>query len=343
MKRVFFGSSDPGGANVIAAVVRRLPEGAPYRLFTDRHGYRVTSVENRYEVVDDPADIADEIERDRPDVVFTATSLASGVERTMISAASRRGIRCAAVIDHWTNFARRFVDGGGAALFPDAVFVPDETALQIAIAEGVPPRLLRVFGHPHFYDAQAYVPAGARDVFWQRLGVRADRPVIVFLSDSLTETAGGAAEAVREFGYTEMNILERVAAALGPSRDASFVIRPHPKERPEKFAAYRSDPRVSMLPDAPLWDLLGHADHVIGMFSSALVEAAALGKRALRVEIGAGDRNLLPVPRQMFFDRVTEDARLAPVLEAYLARPSCEQPKPAFSNAFLTVIPQWLS
>ena len=340
---MFFGSSDPGGANVIAAVLRRLPEGAQYRLFTDRHGYRVTSVENRYEVVDDPADIADEIERDRPDVVFTATSLASGVERTMISAARRRGIPCAAVIDHWTNFARRFVDESGAALFPDAVFVPDETALQIAIAEGVPPQLLRVFGHPHFVDARSYVPPGTRNSFWRGVGVRTERPVIVFLSDSLTETAGGAAEAVREFGYTEMDTLERVLTALGEAQNASLVIRPHPKERQEKFAAFRADPRVSVLADAPLWDLLGHADHVIGMFSSALVEAAALGKRALRVEIGAGDRNLLPVPRQMFFDRVTEADRLAPVLQAYLARPSCEQPEPAFSNAFLTVIPQWLS
>ena len=336
MKRVFFASSDPGGANVIAAVIRRLPEGAPYRLFTDAQGHRVPSLADRYELLDDAAA---PFRAQRPDVVFTATSLSSSVERSLLREASRLGIRSAAVIDHWTNFGARFETNGVREL-PDAIFVPDEIAAKMVVSEGLPADRVRVFGQPHFHDAASFRPASTRSAFWSALGVRHDRPVLVFLSDSLTETAGDDARARATFGYTEADVLDHVLRAIG-TRDLSIVVRPHPKERRGKFDALARDPRITVAPDAPLWEMLSHADHVVGMFTSALVEATALGRLPLRVEIGA-TRDLLPVPASLFFGRVTDANRLVPVLDRYLEREPHARPAALLPSSFDTVIREWL-
>src|SRR4051794_3927926 len=50
--------------------------------------------------------------------VLTGTGWASGLEHEARKLARERGLRCAAVIDHWVNYPDRFVRGG-IEILPD--------------------------------------------------------------------------------------------------------------------------------------------------------------------------------------------------------------------------------
>ena len=337
MKRIFFASSDPGGANVIAATIRRLPRGATYRLFTDQQGYRVPALAERYEVVD-LASVPNVFSAGRPDVVFTGTSITSDLELHFIREGSARGCRTAAVIDHWTNFSRRFRWPDGKRELPDVVLVPDSAASSMAAADGLPASRLRVYGQPHFTDAASFRPATTRGEFWRGSDVDPASKVVLFLSDALTETAGSEELAEAQFGYTESAICAHVLDALAGHPEVTVVVRPHPKERPGKFVASLNPPRMTLAPTAPLWETIAHSDHVIGMFSSAIVEAAALGKLPLRVEIGAGGRDFLPVPPGLYFARVVDRALLRPTMESFLVAPPVAKRPGLFAHDFESVI-----
>lgn len=341
MKRAFFASSDPGGANVIAAIARRMPDPSGYRVFTDPGGFRNADLEDRYEVVAGEADVAEIFVADQPDVVFTASSLVSDIELKMLREARRLGIPSAAVVDHWNDFANRFARGGDAE-FPDRVFVIDETAVEMAVEQGVPRDRVEEFGHPHFYDAQFYVPVKSRAVFWRELGVDPERQILLFVSDALTETAGGREGARQRFGYVETDILELLLAALEPDSSVSVVVRPHPKENRDKLERILGGSDVVVVRGAPLWELLAHSDFVTGMFSSALLEAVAMGKRPLRIEVGAGDRNFLPVPDRLFSGRVLEEAELSPGIRGYLSGAAHPGTAPFTADKFSRVIDEWL-
>lgn len=342
MKRIFFASSDPGGANVIAAVARRIPDSSRYRVFTDPGGFNATSLEGRYEVVPPTDSVGSIFAADPPDVVFTATSLVSDIELKLLREARSRGIPAAAAVDHWNDFARRFARGGGSPEFPNKVFVIDETAVDMAVQQGVPREKLEEFGHPHFYDAQFYVPPGSRADFWRRLGIDPDQRVLLFVSDALTETAGSREGALRKFGYVETDILRMLLRDLDADQRVAVVVKPHPKEEHDKFERLPGGSGVVVVRNAPLWELLAHSDFVAGMFSSALLEAVAIGKRPLRIEVGAGGRNFLPVPDRLFAGRVLEEGELRPAVRGYLSGAAHSGPAPFTAEKFSRVIDEWL-
>lgn len=341
MKRIFFASSDPGGANVIAATIRRLSEPTPYRLFTDAHGHRVSGLADRYEVIE-PAAVSGLISAERPDIVFTGTSLVSALELHFLKEGAAHGSRTAAVVDHWTNFSRRFQWPDGTLELPEIILVPDRVALSMAAGDGLPVERLRIFGHPHFADAAMFTPTSAREDFWRGSGVDPSSSILLFLSDALSETAGDEARAKAQFGYSELSILACLIEALSGHPEVRLVIRPHPKERAGKFERFLTQ-CVALAPSAPLWETIAQSDHVVGMFSSALVEAAAVGRLPLRVEIGAGARNFLPIPREAYFERVLEQGQLAPALDRLLAAPASRVRTNFLGREFESMLPKLLA
>jgi hypothetical protein len=56
------------------------------------------------------------------------------------------------------------------------------------------------------------------------------------------------------------------------------------------------------------------------MFTAALLQAVVLGKRPLRIELGARDDNL-PIPAYAYFERVLEQADLDLAMERWLNAP----------------------
>ena len=65
--------------------------------------------------------------------LITGTGWASCLEHDARELARERGIRSIAVIDHWTNYADRFIRNGKQVL-PDEIWVSDPYAAEIAQA-----------------------------------------------------------------------------------------------------------------------------------------------------------------------------------------------------------------
>ena len=64
-------------------------------------------------------------------MLISGTGWASDIEHQARRLARSRGVRSVAVIDHWVNYAERFVRNG-ETVWPDEFWVTDEYALEIA-------------------------------------------------------------------------------------------------------------------------------------------------------------------------------------------------------------------
>ena len=65
------------------------------------------------------------------ELLVTGTGWGSDIEHEARSLAKSRGIRSVAVIDHWVNYAERFVRHG-ETVWPDEFWVTDDYAMEIA-------------------------------------------------------------------------------------------------------------------------------------------------------------------------------------------------------------------
>lgn len=309
-------STDPGAANELAAIGR----------FVRRHYSEVL-------VREVP------IKELTPDLMGSAivcgTSATAKAQVGVYAQAAKAGIPVFAVVDHWTNMKSRF-DAEDEPSFPDEVWVNDSEARDLAFEAGLPAKRVRIFGNPYLYEAARYMPSARlkKSDFWAALKLDGLNPyarTFLFLSDNLIESEGSEAAAIRKYGFSQASILGEILKALprAASTELNILVKLHPKEdRRSLVTVVPKGMRIQWIqgeawtgPD--LWPLIHHSDFQAGMFTGALLEAALLGKRPLRVELGAKDTSrLLPAPMSKkgagVWDYVTDSKLLSAALAAYL-------------------------
>ena len=151
----------------------------------------------------------------------------------------------------------------------------------------------------------------------------AESPTLVFLGE---RSGGLAAEwMVRGPEYklagrgsddrrTNIVLEEVLDAAKILSSRPYFVLRLHPKNDPQEFAAYFAEiDQVSR--DEPALDIVYAADAVVGLSTILLCEAAFLGRPVLSVLPRASEREWLLAPPQCTLPCVWERAALIPALK----------------------------
>lgn len=186
-----------------------------------------------------------------------------------------------AFIDYGLNVARRFRDAGGAVSRPDFVYVPDPACLDDLTGIVAPERVELI---PDLVvwvarrDLAAAAPGAARlREIWQK---GRQRPILLFVSENVAELAALG----KPSAYSEFDSLDRLLACLRGEveiagierRDWLLVIRPHPKEEAEKFAAYGGEALVNR--EGSSAEAILAADLVVGMRSTLLREAADAGR-----------------------------------------------------------------
>lgn len=203
--------------------------------------------------------------------LLSGTGWASDLEHEARRAARARGLRSAAVIDHWTNYPQRF-ERGGERVLPDEVWVADADAAGLARASfpGLPVRQ-----QPNLYlQAQA---AAVR---------RAERPLppvparVLYVLEPIRD-AWGALPQPGEFAA--LDYFAASLAALGLD-GASIRLRPHPSDPAQKYAAWlerHAALDVALDGHATLAEALAWADTVAGCQTYAMVVALAAGRRVL--------------------------------------------------------------
>jgi hypothetical protein len=172
---------------------------------------------------------------------------------------------------------------------------------------GYPAERIAVCGHPHYDRVKAAAEEFAnkdrrrlRDATFP--GATAESRVVVFVA----EISGGlnpqqyqksAAYTLRGWGTstgrTEI-VFEELLGALREIHPKPYlVLRLHPKNRPEEFAAYRSEIDLVSRGGSPL-DLIWAADFAVGLTSMLLLEAVILGRPTLSIVPREIEKGWLP-------------------------------------------------
>jgi hypothetical protein len=251
-------------------------------LRTERGIAWMTAVLKRCEqaIPSSPA-VDDFIEAFNPDVVVVSPLLSVGsMQPDYLKSAQSLGIPTMVAVASWDNLSSKSL----IRFLPDAVTVWNETQRREAVElHDVPPERVVVTGAQSFDPWFGWTP-GPRALFLTRVGLPLDRPFVLYVCSSLFASPITEAEFVRRW----IGAL-RSSAAAG-LREAAVLIRPHPKRNEEWSAAELSGlehvviwPRTGTMPvddqsKADYYDSMFHSAAVVGLNTSALIEAGIVGR-----------------------------------------------------------------
>jgi len=231
------------------------------------------------------------LDRVRPDcVVVTPLVNFASREVDLVKAARLRGIPTLLATASWDNLTNK----GVIKAMPDRVAVWNSDMADEAVRlHGVRADRVSVVGAAPFDGWFGRRPSRDRKAFFAQVGLRQGEPLIVYLCSSLS-IAPGEQRVLREWigGLYFIDLL----------RGANKLIRPHPMGGAswvkEVGGATATDgeaspwkqalvwPLLSQHPSSPearadFFDTLYHADAIVGLNTSAMIEASILGKPVL--------------------------------------------------------------
>lgn len=128
-------------------------------------------------------------------------------------------------------------------------------------------------------------------------------------------------------GYTEeivlkylINALEKIQLKI--SSRIVLVIRPHPKEEPEKFRLINSKIiRIIISTDGDTRDVVMSANLVTGITSTILIESAMLGCIVVSLQPGLQIKDILPTNRTGITHPIYKNEEMEETLKKYLLDP----------------------
>jgi hypothetical protein len=232
-----------------------------------------------------PEEVTELLERERPDALLVSPLMTRASAQVLYLRAARRlGIPSALCVASWDNLPSK----GLIHEVPDLVTVWNEAQRDEAVGlHGVPLERIAVTGAPRFDRWFGHAPTEARQDYCERLGLPPDRPHILYVGStrfkrSLDEGAWISrwVSGLRESGHPELE-------------DVPVVVRPHPKRslHSDSKGARRlvNTPGIVVHPPdgadvvsdetlSEFYDSLHHSAAVVGINTSAMIEAAVVGK-----------------------------------------------------------------
>jgi hypothetical protein len=208
--------------------------------------------------------------------------------REMLRRCRALGLATAFVFDTWKNYAEHFFPETGAPVFPDLIFTPDAIA-----SAGLHQALAARRHHPGAGSLPAVIEAGhwaieaaldrlraepAAQVAARRAALCPDRrPVVLILLDPLPKPGDP------DLGYDALDALAAMADAVAAGcPGACLLVKPHPREEPDRLApalaAWRRQGLECRPVAGPPEALIAIANQVWGMTTTALLIAQAAGK-----------------------------------------------------------------
>lgn len=217
------------------------------------------------------------IRYERPDLVLVTPLVDYGSYQTdVVKSAHRAGVPVVFAPFSWDNLTNR----GLIRVEPDRVLAWNEIQKREAVElHGVPPERVVVVGAPRFDEFFAMRPSVSREEFCRALGFDPSQRLLLYLCSS-------EFVAPKEVGFVQRWIASvRRSADAGLSR-ASVLVRPHPAHLKQwRGVDLAGMPNVAkwndketMNADQGLYDSLYHCDAVVGLNTSAMLEAGILGK-----------------------------------------------------------------
>jgi hypothetical protein len=244
---------------LLAACERAIPVAPPLTAFVDAH---------------------------RPDLVLVSPLVEAASEQVdLVRAARARGIRTAAMIASWDNLTNK----GDLRISTDRVVVWNEAQKREAVElHRVPADSVAVTGSQVFDRWFGRSPSRTRTEFCAAVGLPPAKPYVLFVGSSVF-ISRVEVPFVRRW-------IEALRAAADPAlRDLGVLIRPHPYN-----GAQWADADLGGLGDVAVWprgkhnpvdepnradffDSMHHSVGVVGINTSAMIEAAIVGRPVLSI------------------------------------------------------------
>ena len=223
------------------------------------------------------------LKAERADLLLVTPLVDFGSYQTdYVKAAHRIGLPVAFLPFSWDNLTNR----GLIRVPPDRVLVWNERQRREAVdLHGVPDDRVVVTGAPRFDEFFALRPSTSREEFCARVGLDPSRPLVLY-------TCSSNFVAPREVEFVRRWIDELRASGEPSLRECGVLVRPHPAHRDQWEATDLSDlPGVAlwyeqseMNADQGLFDSLHHSAAVVGLNTSAMIEAAIVGRGVYTIE-----------------------------------------------------------
>jgi len=223
------------------------------------------------------------LRRHDPDiVVLAALTFSRSQQLDLLKAARRLERPVAAAILSWDHLSSKAL----VHVAPDRVIVWNEVQKREAIdMHALPPDRVVLTGAQCYDQWFTRTPERGRDDFCRAVGLRADRPFVLWVHSALTPTPEPP----------EPSLVARWIDALRRHpdprlRDLGVLVRPHP-ERVKEWKGTRLDqfPNVAFHGRNPIdrearddyFDSLYYSAAVVGLVTTAFVEAAIVGRPVL--------------------------------------------------------------
>ena len=231
-------------------------------------------------------EIVKELEETRPDALILSPMVDLETEQfEWVRAARKLGIPTCLLVASWDNLTNK----GRVQLVPDRVVLWNDFQKREAVEmHNIPTERVVVTGAQLYDEWFARKPTRDYETFCRTFGFDPSKPMILYCGSSIF-IARDEVEFVAEW-------LAKIRGAEQPTlRKANILLRPHPMHQApfDEFdvSGYKNvtvHPRTGGMPvvegaKADFYDALFHATAVVGINTSALIEAAILGKRSFTV------------------------------------------------------------
>lgn len=264
-------SHDAGGAEILSSYVRQqglhplfVIEGPARRIFERKLG--------AIEVM--PTEQAIQCAA----TILCGTSWQSDLEFNAIKMAREFSKRSVAFLDHWVNYAERFVRSSVTS-HPDEIWVGDSIA-ETMVRMQFPRLPVRLVDNPYFKDIRAEIAATAN-----RRPPNPPSLSVLYVCEPVREHALRRFGDETHFGYVEEEALRFFLANIGVLEKPieRIRIRPHPSEAAGKYGWVREefDLPIEAGRRRPLVEEIADCDVVVGCESMAMVVGLLASKRVV--------------------------------------------------------------
>jgi hypothetical protein len=217
------------------------------------------------------------LEEEAPDVVLVSPLVRFGSEQSdWVKSAKALGIPVGFPVFSWDNLTTK----GVIHVEPDRIFVWNAVQKREATDYyGVPPEKIVITGAPRFDSFIQLRPSVDRDAYCRSLALDPAAPIVTYLCSS--EFVAGHEVAFVEHWIEDIRKDPRLASC-------NVIVRPHPRSvRQWTEVELTRHGRVGLSlsrvlnADQSLYDALYHSAAVVGLNTSAQIEAGILGKPVL--------------------------------------------------------------
>ena len=225
------------------------------------------------------------IEDIAPDVVVLASVTNSeSMQLDHLKSAMAAGRHASISVWSWDHLSGK----AWLRIVPEQMLVWNETQKEEAVGmHGIDPSRVVITGaqcYDQWFNRQ---PSAGRAAFCQEIGLDAGRPYLLWVCSVLSRPAPQEAPFVRAW-------IRRIRASNDPKlRDVGILVRPHPERRREwdtvsldefENAAIRGAHPINAHARAEYFDSMYHSAAVVGLVTSAFVEAGVVGRPVFTIQ-----------------------------------------------------------